>query len=112
MAGRWLGWWGQATWQEILPVGACVAVLAGTALIAVYLFTRRPRATKFAILVAALDGDANQTQTRHILQSLRMQFAEAIERRDLQVLSRGEALRSSAGDIQDTDIALQKRGRA
>ncbi len=89
--GRWQGWWAQAKAKRL-----------------------RAKAddTKFAILVADLDGDASQTQTRHILQSLRTQFAEAIERRDLQVLSRGEALRSSAGDIKDGDIALQNRGRA
>ena len=95
-AGRWKGWWGRATRRGKLRAGVGAVVLTVAALATFYAATRPPaplRAAKFAILVADLDGDTDKTQTRHVVQTLRTQFAGAIERRDLQVLTRGEALR-------------------
>jgi tetratricopeptide (TPR) repeat protein len=113
--GRSKGWWGQATRRGKLVASAGAATLTVIALVVGYVAAQSPAppvATKFAILVADLDGDANQAQTRHILHSLRMQFAEAIERRNVQVLSRGEALRLATGDIATAEFASQNRGRA
>ncbi len=90
--GRWRGWWLKAKAKR--ERGAADP-------------------TKFAILIADLDGDAERAQTRHVLQTLRTQLAEAIERGDLQVLSRGEALHlPAAGDIRAAEIAVEKQGRA
>ena len=114
-AGRWKGWWGRATRRGKLRAGVGAVVLTFAAFATFYAATRPPppqRAAKFAILVADLDGDTDKTQTRHVVQTLRTQFAEAIERRDLQVLTRGEALRLPAGDIMAAEIAVQNQGQA
>jgi tetratricopeptide (TPR) repeat protein len=98
-----------------IMAGAFAACAMAGALATAHAETRPPapqRAAKFAILVADLDGDADRVQTLHVLQSLQAQFAEAIGRGDLQVLSRGEALRLPSGDAGAAEIAAQKQGRA
>jgi len=88
-------------------------VFLAALMLGVYLETRPERATSpFAILVADLDGDADRSQTRHILQSLRTQFGEAIARGDIEILNRrGEVLGLPAGNIKTAEEAITVKGR-
>jgi tetratricopeptide (TPR) repeat protein len=94
-------------------IGACVFFAA--AMGGGYIATLKSldRATSpFAILVADLDGDADHSQTRHILQSLRTQFGEAIARGNIEVLSRSEALVIPSGNIRNAEAAMTAKGRS
>jgi tetratricopeptide (TPR) repeat protein len=113
----WLvAWWvGMSRRGKVWAViGASVFLIAATS--GAYIATRKPppdRATSpFAVLVVDLDGDADRSQTRHILQSLRTQFGEAIARGDIEILSRGEALIIPPGNIKDAEAATTAKGRS
>jgi hypothetical protein len=114
--GRWRGWWGRASRPGKVWAGAGAFLFLAVALAGAYIATRKPpperATTPFAILVADLDGDADRGQTRHILQSLRTQFGKAVARGDIEILSRGEALAISAGNMRTAEEAVEKKGRA
>jgi hypothetical protein len=55
VSGRWRGWWARAKTKRAV---------------------RAAGSTQFAILVAQLEGDAGQSQTRHVLAELRNQFPQ------------------------------------
>jgi hypothetical protein len=110
-------WWGRRSSRGKMWVGAGGLVFLAALAVGVYLETRPDRAASpFAILVADLDGDADRSQTRHILQSLRTQFGEALSRGDIEILSRGEALvislrkHEECRDIDDRKSALMAQG--
>jgi hypothetical protein len=95
-----------------LGLGALGFVSFAALIVGVYIETRPDRATSpFAIVVADLVGDADRSQTRHILQSLRTQFEEAIARSDIEILSRGEVLVIPSGNIKNGETATTAKGR-
>ena len=106
-------WWGRRSSRGKMWVGVGGLVFLAALMLGVYLESRPDRAaTPFAILVADLDGDADKTQTHHILQSLRTQFGDAIARSDIEVLSRGEALAIPPGNIKNAEAAITAKGRS
>ena len=106
-------WWGRRSSHGKMLVGVGGFVFLAALIVGVYLETRPDRSTSpFAILVADLDGDTDRSRTRHILQSLRTQFGEAIARGDIEILSRGEALVIPPGNIKNAETATTAKGRA
>jgi hypothetical protein len=88
--GRWQGWWLKARAK---------------------LETRKADGTQFTLLVAELDGDADHTQTHHILAELEKQFPPRGEAR-LHVLPYPEALKPGPGERTAALLAAEKRGRS
>ncbi len=112
LVGWLLAWWGRRSLRVKMLMGIGGFTLLAALMVGVYLETRPERAaTPFAILVADLDGDADRSQTRHILQSLRTQFGEAIARGDIEILSRGEALVIPPGNMKNGEMATTVKGR-
>lgn len=112
LVGWLLSWWGRRSTRVKMGLGALGFASFAALMVGVYLETRPDRAaTPFAILVADLDGDADRSQTRHILQSLRTQFGGAIARGDIEILSRGEALAIPPGNLKNGEAATTAKGR-
>lgn len=100
-------------------VWAVLAFVAGGAFFAVRAWasrtwkkqkTGRADGTQFTLLVAELDGDADHTQTRHILAELEKQFPPRGEAR-LHVLPYPEALKPGPGERTAALLAAEERGR-
>jgi hypothetical protein len=112
LVARWVGMSRRGKVLAVIGTSIVLALAIGGA----YIATRQPppdrATTPFAILVADLDGDADRSQTRHILQSLRTQFGEAIARGDIEILSRGEALGIATGNIKNAEAAITVKGRS
>jgi len=105
-------WWGRRSSRGKMAVGVGGFAFLAALIVGVYLETRPDRATsRFAILVADLDGDRDRSQTRHILQSLRSQFGEAIDRGNIEILSRGEALIIPPGNMKNAEETTTAKGR-
>ena len=106
-------WWGRKSSRGKMLAGLGGGVFLAALIMGVYLETRLERAASpFAILVANLDGDEDRSQTRHILQSLRTQFKEAIDRGYIEILSRGKALVIPPGNIKNAEAARNATGRS
>jgi Tetratricopeptide repeat len=87
--GRSRGWWAKAKAKREL---------------------RTPGGTQFTILVAQLEGDGDQSQTRHVLAELRNQFPQGADAL-VRVIRYPETLAIGAGDQGIALGAAEERGR-
>ena len=111
----WLrAWWGRRSAQGKIGAGAIGFVFLCAALGGAYIGTRKPpppvAKAAFAILVADLEDDTNQSQTHRIRDSLETQFHG---RGDIQILPRHETLALPSRDDLQTELdAAAAIGRA
>jgi tetratricopeptide (TPR) repeat protein len=114
-------WITDLSWTDIIAaLKQAWPILAGSGvLVGLWTWLRRQRAKRklppsdgaqFTLLVAELDGDADHTQTRHILAEPEKQFPPRGEAR-LHVLPYPETLKPGPGERTAALLAAEERGR-
>ena len=112
LIGWFLAWWGRRSLRIKMLMGIGGIAFLAALIAGVYFETRPDRATSpFAILVADLDGDADRSQTRHILQSLRHAIRRGHRARRYRNPEPCEALAIPAGNIKNAEAAATAKGR-
>jgi hypothetical protein len=113
--GRAQGWWGRASKRGRASAALAAMIIAVIGAVFAYVAFLHPvppaSGKRFAILVAKLDGDADGSQSRHVLNSLDAQFSAPEQKRAIEVLSWPQTLTLDAGDREAAIQGAEKRGR-